>query len=169
MGLRWRWWQTWCALFLLPPSTLSVLPVFSSASLKYSPPLLPFELMCHFILCAWFLLFFSPLHPLYVLRSYALDVASCVYISVKSYWSHFHQPLFPHVSLFSPFPCHPYHFFCLHQRLDVVTPHSLFFSLSHSSLHSIFPLCKDFDALSTLSLTWIFCLSPCKHPLPAPL
>lgn len=62
--LSWRWWQKWCTLFLLP-ATFSLLPVFSSASLIGSPPLLSFELMCHFIPCAWFLfIFFSPLRPL---------------------------------------------------------------------------------------------------------
>lgn len=63
----------------------------------------------------------------------------CIYICEKLPKSFPSTSLSP-VSLFSPFPCHLYPFFSLRQRLDVVTPHSLSFSLSRS-LHSIFFLC----------------------------
>lgn len=97
-GPRWRWWQMWGALFLLPPATFSTLPVFSSASLIYPPPLLPFELMCHFMLSVWFLFFFLPSLPsvhdvLLCFRCHFL----CVYLCEKLPKS------FLSVSLSSPF------------------------------------------------------------------
>lgn len=156
-GLRWRWWQTWCALFLLPPATFLSLPVFSSASLIHSLPLLPFELMCLFMLCAWF--FFFPLCPLYMMCSCTSDVVSCVYISVRSYWSHFHQPLFPLYHCFPSFLA-VYILFSLSVRLLFVIPSSLSFSF-HTLLCTVF--CQDLIYCQHCHSPE-FAVSLCQHP-----
>lgn len=87
-----------------------------------------------------------------------------MYITLKSGSSHFHQPLFP-LYLCFPFPCLCVSFSPLHQRLDVVTPRRLSFSLLHSSLHSIFLPCKDVIHCQHCQSPE-FSVSLCKHPPP---
>ena len=162
-GLRWRWWQTGCGLFLLPPATFFTLPVFSSAALIYSPPLLPFELMCHFMLHTWFI--FSPLLALSVwcalVPQMQRPVCVCVYLceTILDSSTYHHFPLFPKLSL--SFFLSPSEIRCCH------SPQPLFFFITLLFAPYLSSELR-FDALSTLSLTWIFCLCLClyKHPLP---
>lgn len=152
-GLRWRWWQMWCALFLLPPATFSTLPVFSSTSLIHSPPFLPFELMCHFMQRLVF--YFSPSHPLYMMCSRALDAASSVYISEAV------QESFPSTSflvlLFPPFPSCLYPFFspsqirCCHS-LQSSFSLSLFFAQHFPLVHCQHCHSPEFSAFLSVHL-----------------
>lgn len=144
----------WCALFLLPPATFATLPVFSSTSLIYSPPLLALELMCRFIPCALIFIFFHPSPPSVhdVLLCFRYRVL-CVYLHV----CHFHQPLTP-VLLFFAFYWLSLSFFSPSEIRCCHSPYPLFFFIT-PFFARYFSSVLRFDTLSTLSLTWIFSLS----------
>lgn len=106
---RWRWWQTWCALLLLPPDPFSKLLVFSWL-FDILPS--PSTIWINVSLYAVCLIFYFFLYLFLTVCTWCTLVLwmSSVYISVKNYRSHFHQPLFPlHYCL--PLPCCLYPFF----------------------------------------------------------
>lgn len=110
-------------------------------------------------LYAMCLIFFFPLCPLYMMCSCTSDVVSCVYISVRSYWSHFHQPLFPLYHCFPSFLA-VYILFSLSVRLLFVIPSSLSFSF-HTLLCTVF--CQDLIYCQHCHSPE-FAVSLCQHP-----